>query len=149
MKNSFRGIWTAITRSKTLTTTKCIGVPVKYDARYAGISDSRGLWRWKKIVVGPAFATFDDREKQAILLHEVGHCKMRHLEKRLRSLWMIFVRPFALVQLCIEQEYEADRFVRSLGYGADLARAFSRLRAETSLLHPPVSERIHRLLGAG
>lgn len=109
------------------------------------ISDSRGLLRWKKIVVGPEFLQFPPREQQAILLHEVGHCKLRHLEKRLLALWRIF-SPRRLAELCIRQEFEADRFAHGCGYGPDLARAFQRVRASDSPLHPPIAERIARLL---
>lgn len=122
-----------------------LGVPVVFDAGYDGISDSRGLWRWKTIVVGRQFISFPSREQQAILLHEAAHCRLRHLEKRLLNLWRIF-RPAALAALCVEQEYEADRFAAHLGYGVDLARAFSRVVPSPSPFHPPVNERIERLL---
>ena len=123
----------------------CLGIPVRFDAKYTGILDSRGLWRWKKIFVGPAFLAFPPREQQALLLHEVGHCKLKHLEKRLRSLWLLFWRPRALAVLCRAQELEADRFAAACGYGAELAEAFRRMKHVDSPLHPHISERIARL----
>lgn len=127
----------------------CLGVPVVFDEKYLGISDSRGLWKWKKIVVGRYFLVFPPREQQAILLHEVGHCKLFHLEKRILALWRLIFCPADLLTVCVEQEYEADRFVRGCGYGPDLARAFGRMRETPDPLHPPVAERVSRLFAAG
>lgn len=122
-----------------------MGVRVSYDARAKFISDSRGLGPWKKIVVGPTFLEFAPREQQAILLHEVAHCKLFHVEQRIAKLWLILWRPSRLRQLCIDQEHEADAFVRSSGFGADLASAFSKLRFTSHFLHPSTAERIARL----
>lgn len=124
-----------------------MGVPVRYDPKAKFISESRGIGRWKKIVVGPALLEFPERERQAIRLHEVAHCKMFHVERRIGKLWMLLCCPAQLRQLCIDQEHAADAFVRSCGYGLDLARAFSRLDVESHFLHPPVTERIARLTG--
>lgn len=128
-----------------VTTNKCLGIPLLYDDSLRTISESRGLWRWKKIFVGPALLAFPPREQQAIVLHEAGHCKLNHIEKRILALWRIF-RPSLLALLCIEQEFEADRFVKGCGYGQDLAHAFMRLSPTSDPLHPPLEERISRLL---
>lgn len=125
----------------------CLGIPVVFDRKMKLIANSRGIGRWKKIVVGPAFLSFQAREQQAILLHEVGHCKLRHLEKRLAKFWLI-LRPSRLAELCRAQEYEADRYAAACGYGVDLARAFSRITATPHPLQPPVNERIDRLIHA-
>lgn len=125
--------------------TSCLGIRVVFDPTWSGISDSRGLFWWKRIFVGRAFLGFPPREQQAILLHEVGHCKLRHLEKRLLGLWRALWWP-ALFRLCVAQEYEADRFAAGCGYGPDLAQAFRRIRARKSPLHPPLEHRIQRLL---
>lgn len=124
----------------------CLGIPVRFDERMQIISDSRGIGPWKEIVVGPAFMQFGSREKTALLLHEAAHCKMRHVEKRLLRFWMVFWPP-ALFRYCREQEYAADRFVRELGFGPDLARVFARIQGGSGPLHPPHDERIHRLNG--
>lgn len=127
------------------TRANCLGIPVRYDAHLKIISDSRGIWRWQEIVVGPLFTAFPPREQQAILLHEAGHCKMRHVEHRLLAL----LAPWTIPRLCREQEFAADRFAAECGFGADLARAFLRLKAPATALHPPVEERIGRLLRVG
>ena len=126
----------------------CHGVPVVFDPRQRTISEARGIWRWKKIFVGPQFLGFDDREQQALLLHELGHCKLRHLEKRLLRLWLIVI-PSRLRALCVEQEFEADLFAARCGFGPALAGVFMRLRAhDDSPLHPELQSRIERLLSA-
>lgn len=127
----------------------CLGIPVRYDPDLRQICESRGLWRWKGIVVGPVFQRFPDREKQALLLHEAGHCKLRHLEARTARLWWLLWRPRQLAALCQMQEFEADRYAAGCGYGADLARAFSRLVPGESRWHPPLPERIARLTTTG
>ncbi len=134
-----------------------LGIPVEYREGYGGISEARGIGRWERIVVGPKFLCFPPREQQALLLHEVGHRKLKHLEKRLRKLWLLFISPRSLARLCIEQEYEADRFVRACGFGMELAQAFMRVRPPSDprsrlvdvYFHPPREERILRLQAGG
>lgn len=122
---------------------KCLGIPVYLDPNGAMISDSRGVWPFKRIVLGRSFQLFDPEEKKAIILHEVAHCKLFHLERRI--LRAIFA-PWGLVKCCHEQEFQADFFVGLLGHGPDLARAFAKLQSVSDPLHPPTSERIKRLL---
>lgn len=127
---------------KTTTTEPCLGIPVRFDPKLKVICDSRGIWRWKEIVVGPDFARFPPGEQMALLLHEAGHCKMFHVERRLAALFT----PWVIPALCREQERAADRFVRSLGHGAALASALARISAPEGPFHPPASERISRLI---
>jgi Zn-dependent protease with chaperone function len=125
----------------------CLGIKVRYDGKARIISDSRGIWRWKEIVVGPDFLRFPPAEQQALLLHEVAHCKLRHLEKRLQKLWLLLWRPSRLFALCKEQEFEADRFVAAMGFGHTLAQAFGRIQSSgADPLHPTLQERIERLV---
>jgi Zn-dependent protease with chaperone function len=134
-------------KPKTIDLDPCLGIPVTFDPALKTISDSRGLWRWKRIFVGPSFRSFPPREQAAMLLHEVGHCKLRHLERRIfAALYLIFWPP-ALARYCQRQEFQADLFAAHCGYGADLAHAFMRLRSVAGgPLHPPTEERISRLL---
>lgn len=173
----FRGIATFRTRLKTTATSNCLGVPVRYDPQQRRLVDSRGVWRWKEIVVGPSFFQFPPREQQALLLHEVGHCRLNHVA---RLLWYIVRSPLrawsfascglrcasqgladiqffeavavAMPELAayrMAQEFEADRFAAGCGYGHDLARAFGRISSEGGPFHPHPSQRIARLVGAG
>lgn len=136
-------------KKRTIKGNPCHGIPTEIDYSLPFICDSRGIGRWKKIVVGRAFFTFDDRQQSAFLLHEVAHCKLRHLEKRIAALWLLIWRPKRLAQLCIEQEFEADLFVARCGFGPDLARAFLRIgSAGEDPLHPPLTARVERLQSA-
>ncbi len=150
------GIATAVTRltrpkRRNARLNPCLGIPVEFDEKMRDIvSEARGVWRWKKIVVGPSIAVFPPSEREAILLHEVAHCKARHLERRIGALWLLLVNPRRLARLCIEQEFEADSFVVASGKGPELASAFLRLQAHgrassSSALHPSLAERIERL----
>lgn len=127
--------------------TPCLGIPVFYDPDLKNISDSRGLWRWKKILIGPLFLRLSEREAGAALLHEAGHCKLRHLEKRLTMAWLVLISPQRLLRFCLDQEHEADRFAAQCGYGADLAGLFARMEQQKGWFHPKLSERIARLTG--
>lgn len=124
----------------------CLGIPVHYDEDFKFISDSRGLWPFKRIVVGPLIRAFPEREQQAILLHEVGHCKMFHLEKRILRVFTALFRPSLITAYCRAQEFAADQFVAGCGYGPDLARAFTRLKPSGDLWHPSRDARVERLL---
>lgn len=79
-----------------------LGIRVVYDPRMVLISDSRGLWPCKKIVIGPAFLRLSDRQKGAVLLHEAGHCKLFHTERivlytllRPRLIWALISASIA------------------------------------------------------
>ncbi len=124
-----------------------MGIPVVFDPELEVIADSRGLFRWKMIFVGPKIRAFPPREQQALLIHEVGHCKLRHLERRiLAALYLIFWPP-ALARFCRAQEFQADLYVAHCGYGRDLAQAFMRFKSGAGgVFHPPLPERIARLL---
>jgi hypothetical protein len=130
-------------KATTKTIEPCLGIPVRFSPAARVICDSRGIWRWKEIVVGPDFFRFPPAEQQALLLHEAGHCLRFHVERRILA---ILTRPWAVAGLCRAQEYEADNFVRSAGRGLALASAFSRLRSAPGPFHPPLSERISRLI---
>lgn len=127
---------------------KVLDIPLVYDDRLALISDSRGVWPFKRIVVGPAFNRLTPREQQAVVLHEAGHCKLYHLEKRLVMLWLAAFSPRRLIAMCHEQEYAADRFAAAAGYGLDLVSLFNKMReAEQEVsFHPPLASRIERLM---
>lgn len=113
---------------------------------YPGICESRGLGRFACVVMGPALLNFPPREQQALLLHEIGHVKMKHVRERIFSAWKIVFCPAAFSRLCVRQEYQADGFALGCGYGADLARAFARVTEVKSALHPSREERIARLV---
>lgn len=129
---------------------RLLGIPVLYKPDLRVISDTFGFWKWKVIRVGPGFITgLRAREKQAVLMHEAGHVKLFHLERRILNLWRAFWFP-SLVAYCREQEFEADRFAAAAGYGLDLAiffRKIERCGQHKYSFHPDVNDRVARLLG--
>lgn len=124
-----------------------LGIPIRYDDRLRIISEARGLWPWKRIVIGPQFFRLEPRCQAAILLHEAGHAKLWHLEKRVAYALANFWRPAAIGRLCREQEFEADRFAAGCGYGRDLAIVFALVLNAGGTFHPSPAERIERLVG--
>jgi len=123
----------------------CLGIPIRYDPNAKVISDSRGIWPFKRVVIGPAIRNFTNDEAQAILMHELGHCKLFHLEKRLLRLWMIF-RPKRLAAYCKKQEHQADYFVVQLGRGRELVSVLQKTQSSGGPIHPDYASRIERLL---
>jgi len=121
-----------------------LGIPLRYDPNMKTIAESRGLWPFKAVYLGPQLPCFPPREQQAFLLHEAGHCMLFHLEKRIANLWRL-VWPPAFFRYLRMQELQADRFVAHCGYGEDLARGFERIIPTQSVFHPPISERVARL----
>jgi Zn-dependent protease with chaperone function len=145
----------------------CLGVPVEYDPNLQSVSitlvnrwwwpwkfmtapgliQTQGILWWKKIVIGRAFNAFPEREREAILLHEVAHAKLLHIEKRILAAWQIVFAPRAFVQLCVTQEFQADWFAAECNRGIELASALSRMKTDArASLHPAVDERVARLV---
>ena len=122
-----------------------MGIHVEHRPKDKILSEARGLWPFKKIVVGADFARLEPRCQGAALLHEVGHVKLFHLEKRIAFAILNFWRPAAIARYCREQEFQADAFAAGCGYGLDLALLFARLNEQSDPFHPSVRERIERL----
>lgn len=122
-----------------------LGIPVRYDRKFREVSETRGLWPWKKIIVGDAFVALEERARAAILLHEAAHAKLFHLEKRIAFAITNFWRPSGIGRYCQQQELQADAFATECGYGRDLALVFSRLKDSGGTFHPSAKERIDRI----
>ena len=119
--------------------TPCLGIPVYYDSGLKYVfADSRGFWRWKWIVVGPHFARLPPEFKKVVLLHEVGHVKLRHHEKRIARLWML-LSPSRFSRYFKEQEHEADEFAAS-ACGRAKVITFYRLQLDYSEARPPIQK---------
>jgi Zn-dependent protease with chaperone function len=121
------------------------GIRVSYSDKLSLLSESRGIWPWKKIVVGPLFWQLTFREQGAVLLHEAGHCRNFHLEKRLLMTPYILFRPSLVLQICAEQEFEADFYSAAHGYSYELMTLFQKMTAQKSPFHPDMASRIERL----
>lgn len=125
----------------------CMGYPVRYDPKCKYVSVARGYWRWKRIDIGPAFLQLSDREKGACLLHEAGHCTLRHAEKRILNAWLILFGVKRLLAYWHAQELEADRYAAACGYGMDMVQFLSRFTRPQRwpMTHPEPRERIAHL----
>jgi Zn-dependent protease with chaperone function len=88
---------------------------------------SRGYLWWKRIVVGPAFLRLTLPEQNAVLSHEVCHCKRFHLERRLFSLPLLFLNPCLSQRIAVSHEFEADAFAAHRGLGPELLSVLRKL----------------------
>lgn len=111
-------------------------------------AETAGFLFWKHIRTGAALESLPEDEAHAIVMHEIGHIRHWHVEKRLiwilsgRALW----NPEAFFALCARQELEADDYAAAHGYGLALASFLSKLPDALQDGYPPVHERIARLL---
>lgn len=124
---------------------KLLGIPVFEIPDAPCIAEARGFWPFQRIVVNRHFKRFSIPEQQAFLLHEVAHCKLRHRERRIARVWMVF-KTERLIEYCREQELQADNFVRLMGYGHAMATGLAKIQETASTFYPPTSVRIARLI---
>lgn len=132
----------------------CLGVAVYFDAKLTdNYALASGIGRWARVRIGTPLAQLPPREQQAVLMHEIGHVKLRHMEKRLLNLWRIFWPP-SLLRYCRNQEFEADRFAADYGYRVEMMQSIMRIERALKLekrhedaghWHPSLKERIARL----
>lgn len=131
---------------------RLLGVPVVFRQyhlweRYFSIYPvcyAAGIWPFKRVVVCPMFFALVPAQRFAVLMHEVGHVKLRHFEKRLLAVW-----SRGIVEFCRRQEFEADAFAAAHGQRDALIAFLSRgsVHEPASMLHPAPMERIKRLMG--
>ena len=114
--------------------------------RHPGVCELRGMGPWKRVFLGDLSLQLPMRFLRAMIMHEIGHAKHLHNEKRLLALWQIVLAPAAFMRCCIAQEFEADRYAALHGYGSDLAAFLSFVNSPKGALHPSSEERIARLL---
>lgn len=125
--------------------TRRFGVRVMFDPN-ENSAESRGILR-RYISVGPVWLGLTQRERHAVLLHEVHHHHRHHHASRWLLLSLFWV-PF-VVRIVHNQEFDADEFVVTQGYGADMIMMLRRYPAhdpEIDPFHPSPAERIERIL---
>jgi Peptidase family M48 len=122
------------------------GIPVFFDSDCPGIAYAEGFWPFRRYIrIGQKWMQLDRRAKIAVLLHEAYHIRAWHKWQRFVAM-LFFPLPSFLVALAHRHEYAADKFAKSKGYGADLARALSRYpQGKRTQMHPPLTERLRRL----
>lgn len=125
-----------------------LGIPIVCDLHSRLIADARGLWPFKRIVVGCTWFYLKERERTAVLYHEAGHVRGWHMEKRVLHLLDLAFNPVRARAMCAEQECEADRFAAKAGYGAELAAVLKKFPPEGGAFYPALDERLPRLLEA-
>lgn len=115
-----------------------MGIPVVFDPDVE-VAFAVGIWPLKRIKVGARFLTFDRDMQVAILLHELGHCRMFHMEQRMLMI-PLFWTKWAF-RVAHNQEIAADAFAARGGYGVHMLRflAFARDGAE---YHPSKERRM-------
>lgn len=119
------------------------GHRVRYDTR-CPCAEARGMLRWAYIAVGPPWFWLPEDEKEAVLLHEVGHLEHHHLAKRFAILpffWTEFAKRMAR-----SQEMQADAYANKYAAGEAMQRFLSRSN-EGNDLYPAPADRIARLRG--
>lgn len=120
------------------------GVPVVFDFDSDAMARARGVWPFKRIVVGPLFLDLAPREQMAVLLHEAGHCIHLHMEQRL--LWLPLFWTERVARMAQDQEIEADAFAATEGYGAELAHVICRYHHDDGTYYPPIEQRVDHLM---
>lgn len=125
------------------TMSEVMGIPIEIDHKLSTVSRIKGIWPFRRIVVGPKYFVLGDHEKTAVLLHEVAHCQRWHLEMRFALLPVCWMK--AIQRLCREQEFTADRFAAECGYAEELSAVLRRLKQPHGPLYPSNDERIARL----
>lgn len=117
------------------------GIKVFFDPCLQIPAQSKGLWPFKKIVVGKQYLPITPREKMAILSHEEAHCKKFHLERRILALWAIIFFPKLAAKWACQHELDADAFAAKHGYGVELREALSGFKSPPSMFYPPFKVR--------
>ena len=122
-----------------------LGIPVFVDESSHLTADSRGIWPWKKIVLGISFFYLERREKEAVLLHEAAHCKKFHMERRIAAIPLLFLRPAFANEIAISHEIEADRFAAERGFAVELLSVLRKIGGKEGRFYPTFDERAKHL----
>ena len=97
------------------------------------------------IVLGRYASLLEPFERDAIVAHETGHIARRHAAKRLVRL--VIGRWSGLMELCRQQEIEADAYAVRSGHALGLISFLSKVRPpHKNALHPTPRERIDHIM---
>lgn len=124
-----------------------LGVPVHTTDDPDVLAQSRGVWPWKKIVVGPFWHRLMQDERIALLLHELAHVRLFHVEQRILMIPLIWTKWVRAI--VAEQEFRCDDYAANCGFGIEMVRVIRDAhRNGASDWHPSPGERILRLMKA-
>lgn len=123
------------------------GYRVKVDLRTRCMAQARGIWPFKRIIIGENYFYLTPREKYGVLLHEAAHCKKFHMEIRLLALPLLLINPDFNIRLSKEQEHQADEFAAREGYGVELLSAINKIKnhSEAGMFYPTYEARVERV----
>jgi len=124
---------------------KVLGYRIDFDPEMPRVAEARGIWPFKRIVVGRQWYALPDHERAAVLMHEAAHCRRAHFEKRLVALPLFLLSPSFVKRMAREQEIEADRFAARAGFGAGLIAFLRRFDERESIFYPSHDERVRAL----
>lgn len=121
------------------------GIPVDIDVRQAATACARGLWPFKRIVVGLKWYALPVDQRVAVLYHEAGHCRLFHLEKRILALPLLLVAPRLAAAIARRHELASDRYAAQAGFAAPHIAYLEEAHADDSDFYPSREERISSL----
>ncbi len=120
---------------------------VRTDGNY--IAKTFALGPWTHIRTGALFEALPHGFQRAVLLHEEGHIRLRHIAARIAIAWHFVTLRASLADIqavAHAQELEADRYAASRGYAHQLI-GLARLGLIAGPWHPSAQERIDNLKG--
>lgn len=101
---------------------------------------------WGTIQFGADFDRLSPIEQAAVVAHERGHIAHRHARARAR--WVLTLRALrdweGFKAMCLEQEFEADRYAVARGHRVGLA-VLLQSREMGGDLHPRSAQRLKAL----
>lgn len=115
------------------------------------LAESVGVFPFQWIEVGRDFYRCPPRMQRAILLHEMAHIYGGHQMQRILHFFDALFRPEKFRELCHNQEYEADEFAATCGFGPELCQLYAVLQQQdypSAALYPDLPSRIQRIKGA-
>ncbi len=113
----------------------------------AYIAKTVALGPWTHIRTGTLFEALPHGFQRAVLLHEEGHIRLKHVLQRLTIAWRLLTFRATVADLRAEshrQELEADRYAASHGYAHQIV-GLARLGLGGGMWHPSANERIENL----
>ena len=122
-----------------------LGIPVYVDVHSHLTADSRGIWPFKKIVLGVTFFFLTERQREAVLCHEAAHCKKFHMERRIAAIPLLFLRPAFANEIAMSHELEADRFAAERGFAVELLAVLRKLGGKEGRFYPTFDARARNL----
>ena len=121
-----------------------LGYPVYFTTDRRVFAEARGIWRWKKIIVGVGWNVLPYEEQIAALLHEAHHCRAHHFEIRLLLLPICWTKWSQ--RIAQRQELACDRFAHDNGFGHEMLHIVSKTQGGGGEFYPLLKDRVDHLI---